>query len=1313
MEGEALLIAGHGADEVEDPRLPLITQLGEAVLASASPWRVRRLAAGGPERDAPSRGNVRRELDAVLSRPAIGRIVVIAAELTRTIEGLGVLCGRREGFEEDASVSLAWFANRLQRASNVPTAFLVVAPSSKLDPKACLEVLRTAASEHVVAVAAGDPLELLRTVIDGLWSEAIDLATGSITPSSLGRYLERRLPDAALQLSTSISTLLVPRGLVRIDLAERAHERLDAGSDELIGAVLPGQYRVASELGRGNFGVIYRAHHELMDREVAIKVLPARLDVEASRRFALEIRTVCKLNHPNVVRVLHSDVTRDGRMFVAMELLAGPTLQEVIARGALAPAAALELTRQLLAGLAAAHDSGFVHADVKPANLMYVEREHPRVVLLDFGFSCLRAERSVGGTPAFMPPEQYRGDRIEASADVYAAALVALALASGKQSLDPAARTEAIELFESRVAAVLRRALRDDPAARFASADEMLAELAGEQPVPRSVRPPFRVAAPFSEQERDDFHGRAHEVERLLEHVLFHRAVVYVAPSGTGKTSLLLAGLVPRLRDLDVDVEYVSYRAVGSSTIGGAIAQRLREPSSRRLVVIIDQVEAAVSDAHGEAVLEGLEMPAWPTDAPISVVWTVREEYLARLLDRVRKIEPGVPIVRLGPLTPETAAQIIRLTFERRGVKVEPSLIDTLVADLGNAAARLGVELGWGETPAVYPPHLQLAGAVLDEAREGGAIDLALYREVGGFQTILGEHLRQVLEGELEAADTAIARDLFVELMTSSRSQVACKERDLIARVGRPTEIQKVLQFLRDRGLLVTARGAGGEPVWDLAHDSLGTQIEAWMTTTDAARRRAMDLVRYHLDRSTLELPSHLGVAELREVRDHLDARELTALDAEWKERLGDLPARRLLDASRRAIRSRRVALGAFGLTAVAIAAVFASRWMDGRREITLRDRDIGETRLVLRAFDWDPATLSAIDVAAADFRVELAHPATDDPDLPGAPFADDELSTEALPSTNATRITARGGPAVLVIGRTDRAGMPCSPVVVPVRRLPGYNQTRDLTLRIPTCEASASDMIPIPAGPFLSEGVGDPPASDLEKSKSVGRRRELPSYALDRTEVPNALVAVMAEALAASDRRLPIYPHSYGLEDAGAPDRPVASFTRNEAAAVCRLLGKRLPTSFEWQKAARGGTTLDGKPNRFPMRNLPWGPELELARANVKRGDSAAPTPVGAFPTDVGPYGHLDLAGNVSEWTASVQPDGLAIMRGGNWEQADQSNLANFCAIENPREPKVAMYTIGFRCAGELTVTQLHAQRTVGREVQVESAMLSRPEPE
>ncbi len=1309
MEGDALLVAGHGTDEVDDPRLPLITQLGEAVLASASPWRVRRLAPGGPERDSPSRGNVRRELDALFNR-ANARIVVISAELARTVEGLGVVCGRSDsGFKEDASVSLEWFAKRLQRASNVPTAFIIAAPANDIDVRSCLDVLGTPASEHVIVIAAGDPLELLRIVIDGLWREAIDLATGSITPSSLGSYLQRRLPHAAIQPSASIATLLAPRGLVRVDLADRAP---DAGSDELIGAVLPGQYRVTSELARGNFGVVYRAHHELMDREVAIKVLPAQLDAEAIRQVLVEIRAATPLDHRNVVRVWHADVMRDGRMFVALELLTGPTLQEVIAGGAVSAEVALKHTRQLLAGLAAAHGAGIIHADVKPANVILVDE---RVVLLDFGFACLRAEAavSVGGTPAFMAPEQFRGERIEASVDVYAAALVALSLASGCQALDPSGRTRALDLFDERVRPALQRALSENPTARFASAIEMLAELEGEQAqlVLRPARPPFRVAAPFSEQERDDFHGRTHEVERLLEHVLFHRAVVYVAPSGTGKTSLLLAGLVPRLRDLDVDVEYVSYRAVGSSTIEGAIAQRLKEPSSKRLVLIIDQVEAAVSDAHGEAVLEGLGMPAWPIDTPISVVWTVREEYLARLLDRVRRIEPGVPIVRLGPLKPEVAAEIFRVTLGRRGVVVEAALIDLLVADLGNAAARLGAELGWGDAPAVYPPHLQLAGAVLDEAREGGAIDLELYQEVGGFQTILGEHLHQVLEGELDAADMAIARDVLLVLMRSSRTQVACEERELIARVGRPTEIRKVLQFLRDRGLVVTARGAAGEPVWDLAHDSLVTQIEAWLTTTDAARRRAMDLVRHHLDRSTQELPSRLTVAELREVDEHLDTRDITTLDTEWQERLGEAAASRLLAASRRAVRSRRVTVGAVGLTALAITAVFAHRWLDGRREITLRDRDIGETRLVLRAFDWDPATLSAVDASSAELSWELVRPSPDDPDLPSGPFADEDLSTES-DSPNAVQIAARGGPAVLVVKRRDRAGMPCSSVVVPVRQLPGYNQTQDLSLRIPTCEASAADMILVPAGPFLAEGVGVPPSSDLQKSKSVEHRHELPSYALDRTEVPNALVREISGALAASDRRLPIYPRSFQLEHADAPNRPVASFTRNEAAVVCRLLGKRLPTSFEWQKAARGGTVLDGKPNRFPTRNLPWGPEPDMTRANVKRGEEAAPRPVGSFPTDIGPYGHLDLAGNVSEWTASDQLDGSATIRGGNWDDVkDAETLTNMCAIENPRQPKTSMYTIGVRCAGELTESQLRAQRTVRRQVEIESAMLSRPE--
>lgn len=1293
MEGDALLIAGV-ADEVDDPRLPLITQLGEAVLASGASWRVRRLAAGGPDRDAPSRGNVRRELDAMLDRPATARIIVISATIARTIEGPAVVCGRAEsGFREDASVSLAWLAKRIQRASNIPTVFLIAAPETELDLKACLDVLGTSASEHVVAIAAGDPLAILRVVSDGLWREAIDLATGSVTPSSLGSYLARCLPTAAIQPSASIRELLSPRGLVRADLAERTHE---GDSDELIGAVLPGQFRVTSELGRGNFAVVYRAHQEMMKREVAIKVLPTRLDAEAMRRFPLEIRAVAGLDHRNVVRVWHADVMRDGRMFVAMELLVGPTLQEVIARGPVEPTLALEMTRQLLAGLAAAHAAGIIHADVKPANVILVDEQ--RVVLLDFGLSCLRTDNpvAVGGTPAFMAPEQLNSERIGASVDVYATALVALALVAGTQTVEDRARS--LATFDTHARAALQRALSEAPEARFASAAEMLAALTGESAknaLP-PTRPPFRVAAPFSEQERDDFHGRTHEVERLLEHVLFHRAVVYVAPSGTGKTSLLLAGLVPRLRDLDVDVTYVSCRAGAPTAIASTIADKLKSPSTKRLVVIVDQVETTLVNREDDAVLEGLGMPAWPADAPISVVWAVREEYLARLLDRVRRIEPGVPIVRLAPLAPEVAAEVFRVTLQRRGVTVDPALIDQLIADLASATARLASELGWGDAPAVYPPHLQLAGAILDVARQGGAVDLALYRGLGGFKTILSKHLHQVLEAEFGAAETAIAREVLIVLMSSSRMQTACEERDLIARVGRPpAQLQEVLQFLRNRGLLVTARGPAGEPVWDLAHDSLGAQIEAWLTATDADRRRAMDLVRQHLLRSTIEEPNLLGVSDLREISNQLDARDFATLDTEWEARLGLNAAHRLVRASRRAIRFRRGALAAFGLTAIAIASVFANRWLEGRREITLRDRDIGVTRLVLRAFDWDPSTLSARDAPTAELTWKLMRPANDDQDLPGVPFDDEDLSSEPLEvagAARADRITARGGAAVLVVDRKDRTGAWCSPVVVPVRSLPGYNSTRDLNLRIPTCEASAVDMLQVGAGPFLAEGLGEPPSKkQLGEGGAAEHLVQLPAFALDRTEVPNAILATLSGALAASDRGLPLYPNTNQLRDAGKPDRPVASLTWHDAALVCRMLGKRLPTSQEWGKALRGPAITE---NRSPRRNLPWGTELEDTRANVNRGGAVAPMGVGSLTDDKGPYGHLDLAGNVSEWTSTLQPDGLAIIRGGNWDQTTVEDMVEWNAIENPRPPKFTMYVIGFRCAGELTASQL-AHRT------------------
>jgi formylglycine-generating enzyme required for sulfatase activity len=386
--------------------------------------------------------------------------------------------------------------------------------------------------------------------------------------------------------------------------------------------------------------------------------------------------------------------------------------------------------------------------------------------------------------------------------------------------------------------------------------------------------------------------------------------------------------------------------------------------------------------------------------------------------------------------------------------------------------------------------------------------------------------------------------------------------------------------------------------------------------------------------------------------------------------------------------------LGAFALLAVVVAGGFAVRWRDGLREIALRDRDIGDSVLVLRAFDWDPVTFTATDTTAADLTWELRRPLPEDNDLPGPPLPPDDLSSHSLqPPAGAVRadaFAARGGSAVLMVERRDRAGRACSPVAIPIRRLPGHGQRRTLSVRIPTCEATLAGMIAVPAGPFIAGGIGEPPSPDQQRYHMEERVVSLPSYWLDRTEVPNGLMMVLLTALQLSERTSPIYPSSDEYAHAGEAGYPVTSLTWSDAAAVCRLLGKRLPTSPEWQKALRGGQVIGDPPeaNPHPRRNLPWGVTMDGKRSNINYGDHVAPAAVGSFRDDVGPYGHLDLAGNVTEWTSDRWADGFVVLHGGNWADTSPDKLVDFNAIENPRQPKASMYTFGFRCAADVAIT-------------------------
>jgi class 3 adenylate cyclase len=269
------------------------------------------------------------------------------------------------------------------------------------------------------------------------------------------------------------------------------------------GATLADRYRIVSPLGKGGMGEVYRAEDLKLGQPVALKFLPASLlrNADAVERFHREVRLARQVSHPNVCRVFDLGEGEGATAFISMEYVDGEDLSSLMRRIGRVPAdKALDIAKQICAGLAAAHEYGIIHRDLKPANIMLDGRG--RVRIMDFGLAAVSLDAPTddarAGTPAYMSPEQIAGGEITAQSDLYSLGLVLYEIFTGKRPFEaktfdemirqrerstPTLPSHYVKEIDPIIERVILRCLERDPTKRSASALQVAAALPGGDPL--------------------------------------------------------------------------------------------------------------------------------------------------------------------------------------------------------------------------------------------------------------------------------------------------------------------------------------------------------------------------------------------------------------------------------------------------------------------------------------------------------------------------------------------------------------------------------------------------------------------------------------------------------------------------------------------------------------------------------------------------------------------------------------------------------------------------------------------------------------
>jgi serine/threonine-protein kinase len=323
------------------------------------------------------------------------------------------------------------------------------------------------------------------------------LAACEVEPSQVAALLDRACAGDT-ELRGEVESLLGhhrPETTLRfpvVEIADKA-ERFPPGM------VLAGRYRILGPLGRGGMGDVYRADDLKLDQAVALKFLSPLHAADSLwlRSYENEVRLARRVTHPNVLRV-HDIVETQGEVFISMEYVDGEDLFSLLRRiGRLPGDKAIEVARQLCAGLGAAHDQGVLHRDLKPSNIMIDGRGHVRIA--DFGIAALAAQEQPGGmspgTPVYMAPELFEGECASVRSDLYGLGMVLYQAVTGKEPFEgkppttpgrpaePVQPSTLVPYVEPALESAILRCMDAAPAKRPESAHAVAAALPGGDPL--------------------------------------------------------------------------------------------------------------------------------------------------------------------------------------------------------------------------------------------------------------------------------------------------------------------------------------------------------------------------------------------------------------------------------------------------------------------------------------------------------------------------------------------------------------------------------------------------------------------------------------------------------------------------------------------------------------------------------------------------------------------------------------------------------------------------------------------------------------